>query len=90
MTARHSRRCTRRPADQRLEAAAEKWLTAAKAGIVRTRSGEPCKPSALWGDERVLRSRILPELGSRRLSAIAVRRCRLPPLSDHDRPEERL
>lgn len=65
-----ARRQITAPAEETLEAAAEKWLTAAKAGIVRTRSGEPYKPSALRGYERVLRSRILPELGSRRVSAI--------------------
>jgi len=65
-----ARRTITAPADETLEVAAEKWLTAAKAGIVRTRSGEAYKPSALRGYERVLRSRILPELGSRRLSAI--------------------
>ena len=66
-----ARRKITAPTDETLEVAAEKWLVAAKAGIVRTRSGEAYKPSALRGYEATLKLRILPELGKRRLSAIS-------------------
>ena len=65
-----ARRQITAPVEETLEKAAEKWLVAAKAGIVRTRSGEAYKPSAIRGYERVLKRALLPELGSRRLSAI--------------------
>jgi integrase len=50
--------------------AAEAWLSAAKAGVVRTRSGEPYKPSALRAYEQVLRATVLPKLAHLRLSAV--------------------
>ena len=50
--------------------AAAVWLAAAEAGVVRTRSGEPYKPSALRGYEQSLRTKLLPELGRLRLSAV--------------------
>lgn len=37
---------------------------------IRTRSGEPYKPSALRGYEQALRTKILPALGPLRLSAV--------------------
>src|SRR3954469_2694741 len=51
------------------EAAAE-WLSAAKAGVVRNRSGQPYKPSALRSYEQALNTKIVPELGRLRLSAL--------------------
>jgi integrase len=51
------------------EAAAE-WLEAAEAGLVRNRSGDPYKPSALRGYELSLRTRVLPALGDKQLSEI--------------------
>jgi integrase len=60
----------RAPTASTLAEAAEDWLFAAKEGIVRTRSGDPYKPSALRGYERSLRSHALPELGHLRLSAV--------------------
>jgi integrase len=54
-----------------LQAAAEDWLSAAKGGIIRTRSGELYKPSALRSYEEALRKRIIPELGRLRLSALS-------------------
>ena len=50
--------------------AAEDWLVAARAGIARTRSGETYKPSALRSYEQALATKVLPELGSLRLSAV--------------------
>jgi integrase len=50
--------------------ASEQWLAAAKAEVIRTRSGEPYKPSALRAYEQVLRARILPQLGHMRMSSV--------------------
>jgi integrase len=50
--------------------ASEEWLAAAQAGLVRNRSGDPYKPSALRGYEQSLRDRLLPALGRAKLSDI--------------------
>jgi hypothetical protein len=55
-----------------LDEAADDWLEAARAGIVRNRSGETYKPSALRGYEQVLRMRVLPALGDERLRAVTL------------------
>ena len=60
----------RAPTRTTLAQAAEDWLQAAAAGVVRTRSGERYKPSALRGYEQALRNRVLPALGGLRLSAV--------------------
>jgi len=60
----------RAPGRTTLTKAADQWLQAAKAGIVRTRSGERYKPSALRGYEEALTTKLLPELGRLRLAAI--------------------
>jgi integrase len=60
----------RAPSRTTLAEAAEAWLTAARSGLVRTRSGDPYKPSALRGYEQSLRTKLLPELGHLRLSAV--------------------
>jgi integrase len=60
----------RAPTRTTVNEAAEAWLTAAKAGIIRTRSGEPYKPSALRAYEQVLRATVLPKLGHLRLSSV--------------------
>lgn len=62
------------PSELTLSRAAEQWVDAARAGTVRTRSGQPYKPSALRGYEGSLRRVILPELGSLRLTAITRNR----------------
>ena len=54
-----------------LREAAEEWLGAAEAGIIRTRSGDPYKPSALRSYRHALHSKVLPHLGSERLSAVS-------------------
>jgi integrase len=54
-----------------LSEAAEEWLEAARVGVVRTRSGEPYKPSALRAYEEALRAKVLPALARRRLASIA-------------------
>jgi integrase len=61
----------RAPTPLTLREAAERWLKLAKAGIVRNRSGDEYKPSVLRGYEELLELRLLPELGSARLSELA-------------------
>jgi integrase len=58
------------PVRTTLRDAADAWLEAAGTGLVRTRSGDPYKPSALRSYEQALRTKVLPELGNARLSAI--------------------
>jgi integrase len=60
----------RAPTRTTLEEAADDWLAAAKAGIARTRSGDPYKPSALRSYEEALQTKALPELGNLRLSSV--------------------
>ena len=47
----------RAPTRTTVAEAAEQWLGAAKREVIRTRSGEPYKPSALRAYEQVLRER---------------------------------
>jgi integrase len=56
-----------------LNEAALEWLEAAQAGVVRTRSGDRYKPSALRSYRQVLRACVLPELGRQKLTAITSR-----------------
>src|SRR5215212_10148788 len=60
----------RAPTRTTLEEAAEDWLAAANAGLARTRSGDPYKPSALRSYEEALQTKVLPELGKLRLSSV--------------------
>ncbi len=60
--------------------AAEQWLQAARTGVIRTRSGETYKPSAIRSYEAALRKWVLPELGHLRLSAVS--RSRVQELAD--------
>jgi integrase len=53
-----------------LRQAAQEWLAAAEGGLVRNRSGDAYKPSALRGYEQALRTRILPALGGAKLGDI--------------------
>jgi hypothetical protein len=66
-----SRGVVRAPTRTTLSKAAEEWLAASQAGIVRTRSGETYKPSALRSYKQALALKVLPELGHLRLSAIS-------------------
>jgi integrase len=60
----------RAPTATTLAEAAEEWLPAAETCVVRTRSGDPYKPSALRSYRQALRNKILPKLGHLRLSAV--------------------
>jgi integrase len=57
-----------------LRTAADAWLAAARAGIVRNRSGEVYKPGALRGYEQTLRRHVLEELGHERLRELDLPR----------------
>lgn len=50
--------------------AADAWLTGARAGEVRNRSGDPYKPSVIRGYQHSLEARILPALGGAKLHEI--------------------
>jgi hypothetical protein len=60
----------RSPSQVTLREAAEEWLAAADSGLVRTRSGEADKPSAVRAYRQALRHRALPTLGNTRLTAV--------------------
>ena len=60
----------RAPSRLTLDESAGEWLSAAGAGVVRTRSGDVYKPSALRAYKQALVCHLLPTLGWRRLSAI--------------------
>ncbi len=53
-----------------LDQAATAWLSAAAAGLARTRTGEAYKPSAIRAYRQALNHRVLPTLGAKRLTAI--------------------
>jgi len=55
-----------------VEAAAAAWLDAARAGVVRNRSGEAYKPSAIRGYEQNLSKRVLPALAQERLRELTL------------------
>jgi integrase len=60
----------RAPTGLTLTKAAEQWLEGARAGVIRNRSGDAYKASAIRGYEEALRLRVLPDLGARRLADI--------------------
>jgi integrase len=60
----------RSPTRTTLREAADQWLLGAKEGLIRTRSGDPYKPSALRSYEGALLTKALPALGHLRLSSV--------------------
>lgn len=62
----------RTPTKATLREAAERWLAGAEAGEIRNRSGQPYKPATLRGYRQALEDRMLPLLGSRKLSAVTT------------------
>jgi integrase len=68
------------PTKTTLRAAAESWLEGARRGTIRTRKGQPYKPSVIRSYDQSLRDHILPELGYMKLSD--VRRRDLQDLAD--------
>lgn len=53
-----------------LSRAAAAWLSGARDGAVRNRSGDVYKPSVVRGYEQALRDRVLPDLGALRLGDV--------------------
>jgi integrase len=53
-----------------LREAWDAWNEGARSGLVRTKSGDPYKPSCLRSYEQAMRDRVLPDLGAARLSEI--------------------
>jgi integrase len=70
----------RRDALKAVEQAMEAWLEGARAGLIRNRSGDPYKPSAIRSYERNFRLRVKDELG--RFQLTEVRRTDLQVLID--------
>jgi integrase len=62
----------RAPSQTTLQRAADDWLAAATAGVIRTRSGDAYKPSALRAYKQALQHRVLPALGQKRLTGIST------------------
>ncbi len=63
-----------------LREAADAWLAGARDGSIRTRSGDPYKPSVIRSYDQALRLRVLDDLGSARL--VDVRRPDVQALAD--------
>jgi integrase len=61
------------PSGMTLREAAEDWMTQAREGAVRNRSGAVYKPSALRGYEAALHARVLPALGGLKLEDVRRR-----------------
>jgi integrase len=64
------RRTLRAPSDQTVREAWEDWLDGARAGTIRTRSGDAFKPSTLRGYEQSMARHVLDDLGALRLSEV--------------------
>jgi len=61
----------RTPTTTTVREAWEAWLSGARDGTVRTRSGDVYKPSAIHGYEQVMKARVLHDFGARRLSELS-------------------
>lgn len=64
----------RGPSETTVADAAEEWLELAASGVVRTRSGDRYKPSALRSYRQALHGRVLPAVGHLRLTAVTTKR----------------
>jgi integrase len=62
----------RAPAPITVAEAAAQWLEGARSGVIRNRSGDQYKPSAIRAYEAALRLRVLPELGRAKLGAVSL------------------
>jgi integrase/DNA-binding XRE family transcriptional regulator len=65
------RMLVRAPTSVTVARAGEGWLKLAREGVVRTRSGDVYKPATLRAYEASLRLRVIPVLGSKRLSEVS-------------------
>jgi integrase len=64
------KRVMRAPTQRTVGQAAQAWLEGAAAGVIRPRSGDAYKPSAIRAYEAAWRLRLEPELGRRKLSGV--------------------
>jgi integrase len=64
------KRTLRAPASTTVDQAAKAWLDGARKGLIRNRKGDPYKPATIRAYEIGLRLRVLPEIGSMRLSEV--------------------
>ena len=78
----------RAPRPATVREAAEELLRGMESGVVRTRSGDVYKPSAVRSYEAALRVHVLPELGPRKLAD--VQRRDVQRLADEDESVHRL
>jgi len=60
----------RAPTAQTLREASAVWMAGARDGLIRTRSGDQYKPSAVRSYEAAMRLKVLPTLGSKRLGDV--------------------
>jgi hypothetical protein len=58
------------PTTIKVREAAARWLKGAREGVIRARSGDPYKPSAIRSYEASLRLRVCPAIGHMRLSEV--------------------
>src|SRR5207244_4442219 len=63
--------------------AAQAWLAAAQAGVIRTRSGDRYRPSALRSYQQSLHRHVLPAVGSLALSAVTRNYVQAQPHAGH-------
>src|SRR5262249_42039310 len=64
------KRKLRAPVATTLPQAATEWLEGAEDGSIRTRSGDPYKPSAIRSYEQALRARVLPHFGAVKVGSV--------------------
>jgi integrase len=64
------RNVLRAPTATTINEAAKAWLEGARSGLIRTRGGDPYKPSAIRSYEAALRLRVRPEIGHKKVSDI--------------------
>jgi integrase len=65
------RMLVRAPTSVTVERAGSEWLARARDGVIRTRSGDHYKPATIRAYEAALRLRVIPVLGSKRLSEVS-------------------
>jgi integrase len=59
------------PSRMTLVEAIEEWLEGARAGVIRTRSGDPYKPAAIRGYKLSFETRIIPRFGVMKISELS-------------------
>jgi hypothetical protein len=64
------KRALRAPESTTVDQSAHAWLDGARKGLIRNRKGDPYKPATIRAYEIALRLRVLPEIGSMRLSEV--------------------